>query len=121
MANAYVAPAQRPQSLSESVTKLVRDNVIRVGVVLMGMTLFIAAAEAKTPINEIDLTNLPGLVSQVAQQSAHDRSAGLISMESANGPYVVRHYLPSDDFAAQSAPSNLLNSPAARFLANQLN
>lgn len=109
------------ETLGESLIKLMRDNVLRVGLVLFGMTVFIAAAEAKTPINELDLTNLPQLVSQVANQSTLEVSTGALTTQTINSHRKARQYLTSDDFAAQTAPNNVLNSPAARFLADRLN
>ncbi|MEM9879012.1 MAG: hypothetical protein AAF862_07020 [Pseudomonadota bacterium] len=102
-------------NMSAAIARLIRDNVLRVGLVLVGMTLFIAAAEANTQTDQIDLTNLPQLVTQVANQSA------LPDQANADRPYIARQYLASDDYAAGVAQSNLLNSPAARFLAKQLN
>jgi len=102
-------------TMATALGRLIRDNILRVGLVLVGMTLFIAAAEAKTPVNEIDLTNLPQVVSQIAHQSAQHVA------ERIDQPHVVQQYLASDDYAAQVAPSNLLNSPAARFIARQIN
>ncbi|MEM6833257.1 MAG: hypothetical protein ACFBZ9_00375 [Sphingomonadales bacterium] len=102
-------------AFTNSVATLVRDNVLRVGLVLVGMTMFIAVAEAKTPVNQLDLTNLPELVSQVANQSAKIEEGPI------GRPYIARQYLASDDYAATVSPNNLVNSPAARFLAERLN
>lgn len=101
-------------TLSTAIGRLLRDNVLRVGLVLAGMTLFIAAAEAKTPVNELALDNLPELVSQIANQSTMERSGRMDDL------HMPRQYLTSDDFAASAAPRNVLNSPVARFLADRL-
>jgi hypothetical protein len=115
---AHTFTQTRPQvdgSIPSALGRLVRDNVLRVGLVLVGMTLFIAAAEAKTPAQDLSLDALPELVTQIANQSATELSARI------DAPYIARTYQASDDFAATVAPSNLLNSPAARFLADRLN
>lgn len=116
MAHTYTQT--RPQletNVTAALGRLVRDNVLRVGLVLVGMTLFIAAAEAKTPANDLALDALPELVTQIANQSAMELTERL------DAPYIAREYRSSDDFAASVAPSNLLNSPAAQFLARRLN
>ncbi|MEO0410997.1 MAG: hypothetical protein AAF221_04040 [Pseudomonadota bacterium] len=117
----WTSKSAHTETLGDSLTKLMRDNVLRVGLVLFGMTVFIAAAEAKTPINQLDLTNLPQLVSQVANQSALQVGPQALTTQTISNHRKARQYLTSDDFAAQAAPNNVLNSPAARFLAGRLN
>lgn len=117
----WTSNTSQTETLGESIAKLVRDNVLRVGLVLVGMTLFIAAAEAKTPINQLDLTNLPQLVSQVANQNTVESSGADLTAQTHATHRKARQYLTSDDFAGRAAPNNVLNSPAARFLADRLN
>lgn len=109
------ARANTQASLSAPISRLVRDNVLRIGLVAAGMTLFIAVAEAKTPIKDVNLADLPNLVSQVANQSTLEGPMRIGS------PSVTRQYLSSDDFSATVSPSNVLNSPAARFITQRLN